>query len=287
MVVITAETLPEGPAFESAAARSHSINISRENVYLDKLSEAQGNKEKFAQAMSGYIGGFVAERYDRLAAELPRQREELRTRLRSELPGSHPRTPDNAGVLILGQFRDYTLRVGAMEEKEVEEAYEGAREGILEAAKAHVEDTSGGDPATTFLRLQRSLFEAKRTYVKDRESGSYPPDCLRLGWEEIPHEVSQGDALFRPAPRAEFVGWVDEDYLYFEKEAAYAAVSGFSQRGGTPFGIKPMALWEAMARSGTSLNERKRNDTTARIEGRTKRVVQVPRPAVLEEDRAF
>ena len=91
---------------------------------------------------------------------------------------------------------------------------------------------------------------------------------------------------FHAASKAEFVGWADESFLYLDKEAAYAAVSGFAQRGGLPFGIKPKALWEAMSRSGKSLVDPGRNDTTAKIEGKTRRIIQIPRELVVDEDEA-
>src|SRR5919199_131081 len=55
LVIATAEALPEGPAFESAAARAFSINLSREDVNLKKLSELQQRKAALAQAMTGHI----------------------------------------------------------------------------------------------------------------------------------------------------------------------------------------------------------------------------------------
>ncbi|MGH3147484.1 MAG: CHC2 zinc finger domain-containing protein, partial [Rubrobacter sp.] len=39
LVIATAEALPEGPAFESAAARSLSVNLSRSDIDLGCLSE--------------------------------------------------------------------------------------------------------------------------------------------------------------------------------------------------------------------------------------------------------
>jgi hypothetical protein len=79
------------------------------------------------------------------------------------------------------------------------------------------------------------------------------------------------------------VGWVDENHLYLEKDAAYAAVAGFAQRGGIPFGIKPRVLWEALKRAGMSLTDQGRTDAVTRIEGKPKRVVQVSRAAVFGE----
>jgi hypothetical protein len=86
--------------------------------------------------------------------------------------------------------------------------------------------------------------------------------------------------MYRPKRGAEFVGWADADHLYLDREAAYAAVAAFTQRGGLPFGIKPRALWGALKRAGVSRTDANRADTTARICGGTRRVVQVPRESV-------
>jgi hypothetical protein len=291
VVVVTAEALPEGPAFQSAAARSLSINLSKEDVDLARLSDLQRDKQKLSMAMRDYIS-YVAERYEQLAKELPAQREVLRNRLQGKLPDSHPRTPDNAAALIvaLEQLKNYSVSVGGLDKTEARERYKVARDGVLTAARAHTEATRGGDPASTFVEILRSLFAAKRAYVRDRESGNHPPNCLRMGWEdpeaafESPDGFVRVTPTFRPATKAEFVGWADESFLCLDKEAAYAAVSGFAQRGGLPFGIKPKALWEAMSRSAMSLTDPGRNDTTAKIEGKTRRIIQIPRELVDDED---
>jgi hypothetical protein len=293
VVAVTAEALPEGPAFQSAAARSLSINLSKSDVDLAKLSELQRDKQMLRVAMTGYVS-YVAGSYERLAKELPVQREELRDLLRDKLPGSHPRTSDNAAALIvaLRQLTEYSMSVGAMAEAEAKKWYKMARNGVLTAAKAHTEATRGGDPASTFLGFMSSLFAAKRAYVKNREYGKIPPwQCLQIGWEDMAAAWEDPNATdpverFHAASKAEFVGWADESFLYLDKEAAYAAVSGFAQRGGLPFGIKPKALWEAMSRSGKSLVDPGRNDTTAKIEGKTRRIIQIPRELVVDEDEA-
>jgi hypothetical protein len=292
VVAATAEALPEGPAFQSAAARSLSINLSKNDVDLAKLSELQRHKRMLSVAMAGYVS-HLAGRYARLAKELQGQREALRNRLPGKLPGSHPRTSDNAAALIvaLQQLKDYSVSVGAMGETEAHERYKAARDGVLQAARAHTEATGGGDPASTFVEIMRFLFAAKRAYARVRESGNNPPECLQIGWEDLHPTFKDRDTIapafrFQIAPRAEFVGWADESFLYVDKQAAYAAVSGSAQRGGIPFGIKPRALWEAMSRSGKSLADPGRSDTTAKIEGKTKRIIQIPRELVVGEDEA-
>ena len=279
MVIATAEALPEGPAFESAAARSLSINLSRGDVDLAKLSELQEHKGMLSQAMAGYID-FLIPQYDLLSRELPAYQSELRDKARRALGDSHPRTPDAAASLSLGlvMLKKYAVTVGALSREEADEFLARSEAGVIEAARAHTEATSGGDPATRFIEILGSLFDGGGAYAKDRETGAEPDDWADFGWER--RQAQDGTDII-PVRGASFVGWVDENHFYLGKDAAYAAVSSFAQRGGIPFGIKPGALWKALARSGVSLVDLGRTDTVVRVEGRPRRAVQVPRARVL------
>ena len=279
MVIATAEALPEGPAFESAAARSLSINLSRGDVDLTKLSELQRDKGLLSQAMARYID-FLISQYDLLCRELPAYQSQLREKARQALGDSHPRTPDAAASLSLGlvMLKKYAVTVGGLSREEADEFLVRSEAGVIEAARAHAETTSDGDPATRFIEILGSLFDGGGAYAKDRETGADPEDWADLGWER--RQVQDGTDII-PERGASFVGWVDENHFYLDKDAAYAAVSSFAQRGGIPFGIKPGALWKALARSGVSLVGPGRTDTVVRVEGRTRRAMQVPRATVL------
>jgi hypothetical protein len=151
---------------------------------------------------------------------------------------------------------------------------------VLEAARLHTEATQGGDPATRFIEILRSLFEAGRACVKDRETGKEPPDFEELGGERYETQYDEGVI---PKKAAEFVGWADDTHLYLDKEAAYAAVAGFAQRGSIPFGIKQRALWAALKRFGLSLAHEGRTDTLVRVQGKPRRVVQIRRGTIRQE----
>jgi hypothetical protein len=282
VVIATAEALPEGPAFESAAARALSLNVTREDVNLVRLSDYQNSSDELSCAMAGYIE-WVSERYDALCKRMPIHREGLRDRLRGELAGSHPRTPDTAAALIGGltALEAYARSIGALDENSGKEFLSRASAGVIEAARAHIDATKGGDPATRFVELLRSLFEAGKAYARDRESGKQPPGWEELGWEET--DTTSGD-LYQPKRGAEFVGWADDTHLYLDKEAAYATVAGFAQRGAIPFGIKPRALWSTLKRAGVSLADEGRSDTLARVGSKPKRVVQIRRNSIHEEN---
>jgi hypothetical protein len=281
VVVATAESLPEGPAFQSAAARAFAVNVSREEVDLSRLSELQRNKAELPIAMSGYVE-WVAKHYDELAAKLEGLRRQYRDLFAPMLAESHPRTPNTAAALMVGiqTFERFAVGVGAISAEEGKEFLARAVVAITEAAAAHTEATKGEDPATRFVEILRSLFMADKVYVKDREDGTHPEDWASLGWER---RETQNRADILPERSASFVGWIDDQYLYLDKDAAYATVSSFAQRGEIPFGIKPRTLWRALSRSGISVTDSRRTDTLARIEGQPKRVVQIRRAVIFQE----
>jgi hypothetical protein len=181
----------------------------------------------------------------------------------------------------LRTFERFAVAVEAISTVEGEKFLQRATVAITEAAKAHTEATKGEDPATRFVEILRSLFEADKAYVKDREHGTHPEDWATLGWEQ--HEMQQGVDIV-PERRASFVGWVDDQYLYLDKNSAYAAVSSFAQRGGLPFAVRSRMLWTALSSSGINLTDPGRTDTTAWICGKSQRVVQMPRRKIFLTD---
>ncbi len=282
VVMATAESLPEGPAFESAAARSLSVNVSRGVLDVPALSALQRESGALALAMAGYVR-WIGENHARLREGVPAFRERMRAKMRSDLTDAHPRTPDTVAALraSIESLRAYGVAVGV--DKDVAAQFqERAATGIVEAARAHAEATKGGDPATRFLELLGSLFAGGNAHAKARETGEHPPRCQELGWEDETDEQSTN--MYRPKRGAEFVGWADGAQLYLDKESAYAAVAHFATRGNIPFGIKPRALWEALKRAGVSLTDEGRTDTTTKVEGKTRRVVQVPRAMIFGGD---
>jgi hypothetical protein len=101
MVVATAEALPEGPVFESAAGRALSLNLSPKDVSLERLSQLQQDKAALSQAMTGFVE-WVAPQYEDLSRELPARSAALRDQVRAQLAGAHPRTPEAVASMIVG-----------------------------------------------------------------------------------------------------------------------------------------------------------------------------------------
>jgi hypothetical protein len=278
VVMATAEALPEGPAFESAAARSLSVNVSRGVLDVSTLSTLQHERGSLAQAMSGYVR-WIGENHALLRESVPAFRERMRAKMRDNLTGAHPRTPDTVAALraSIESLRAYAVSIG-VDKEEAARFQERAAAGIVEAARAHAEATKSGDPATRFLELLRSLFAGGNAYARHRDTGKHPPRWEDLGWEDETDDKAAD--MYRPRRTAEFVGWADGEHLYLDKEASYAAVAHFAGRGGIPFGIKPRALWDTLKRAGLTVADEGRTDTLARVEGRPRRIVRLHRAAL-------
>jgi len=251
----------------------------RDDVDLPLLSELQRTKNELGVAMHGFIS-WAAENYEGYKTLLPEKRREYRERLAPSLAGSHPRTPTMVAALMVGfrMFATFATATCAITTEERELLLARGETAIVQACRLHTENTAGEDPATRFLDILRSLFSAERAYAKDAEYGCHPDDWAELGWES--RETQDGEDIV-PGKKATFIGWVDEEFVYLDKDPAYATVSEFVQRGGIPFGIKPRTLWQSLKRAGLTLCSTNRTDTTKRIEGKTRRVVQLRRSAIL------
>jgi hypothetical protein len=119
--------------------------------------------------------------------------------------------------------------------------------------------------------------DGRGVHFRDRTTGGKPggddsdEDVYGpLGWE--PAYIGQ-----QPRNGSKFVGWVDDQFFYLDKDAAYAAVQEYAKRGDIPFGIKPRQLWEGLAKSGKSVANAGRVDSQVRVVGKRRWVVQIPR----------
>jgi len=71
-----------------------------------------------------------------------------------------------------------------------------------------------------------------------------------MGWERYETQYDEG---VNPKKNADFIGWADDVHQYLDNEAAYAAVAGFAQRRGIPFGIKLVKWCRSTARTAKKL----------------------------------
>ena len=83
-------------------------------------------------------------------------------------------------------------------------------------------------------------------------------------------------------PGVDFIGWFDADWLYLLPEAAFLSVVRFCRDSGEHFPIRQERLRKDLVKAGISKTDTGRLTASARIDGQTKRVLQINIQAVEE-----
>jgi hypothetical protein len=96
LVISTGEQLPDT---QSLVARLVTVETTKGDVQLGKLSEAQDERDRYPHAMAGYIA-WLRDHWDHFSAVPPDSWRELRTRARRE--GRHLRLPESLASLYHG-----------------------------------------------------------------------------------------------------------------------------------------------------------------------------------------
>jgi hypothetical protein len=73
----------------------------------------------------------------------------------------------------------------------------------------------------------------------------------------------------------DLVGWQDAEALYLLPEAAHQAVTRFCREAGEPFPVRSERLRRDLAQEGLSECDPGRYTTTARVGGRSRRVLRL------------
>ena len=221
MVVCTGEDLPTG---HSIQARLVIVEVDRERLNLDVITELQASGDRLAHAMRGYI--------EWLQPAIPQLRKEMPARLgrlRGELYqiGSHLRQAD-ALAQLRGAFElllEFAEHVGAIGDARATELRAAARQTLWRIGETQGNVLRDLEPAERFITVLGTLLEQRR--VRLVEKGTSPR-----------------------ADDVEAVGWFDEDFAYLLPEAARRRVATFLRESGEAWSHSAHALHKALVRKG-------------------------------------
>jgi hypothetical protein len=221
LVICTGEDLPTG---HSIQARLVIIEVDRERLNLDVVTELQASGDRLAHAMRGYIE-WLQPAIPQLKTEMPARLGHLRGELFQV--GSHLRQADALAQLrgAFELFLEFAEGVGAIDAARATELRAKAvvtLRGIGEAQSTALRDL---EPAERFISVLGTLLEQRRV-------------CL----------VEKGHS-----PRAddvEAIGWYDQDFAYLLPEAARRRVATFLRESGEAWSHSARALNKALVRKG-------------------------------------
>ena len=254
LLVSTGEDLPSG---QSILARLLSVEVEREKLNMELITEAQQKADRLPHAMAGYID-WLTPQMDRLPEYLSAQWRENRTRFTSN--GGHLRIPEILAYLTLGMdlFAACALDIGALSETGVRELSDRTYTALIRLGEAHARRVIEEDPADIFLSTLSAML-AQGTAI--------------LSHRDIATDLSN------------IVGWNDEEYAYLIPKAAHNAIGHYLRQGGGHFPYSPQALYKALDARGILVRGKDGKSTRQiKIRGKNQRVLQIPLQS-LEADR--
>jgi hypothetical protein len=184
---------------------------------------------------------------------------------------AHRRTPEILASLAagFGVFLTFARAAGAIAEREREELWTRGWAALGEAASAQAQHQSGAEAARRFLELLRSAIAAGRAHLAGPE-GERPSEEEAWGWRCDHHGNWE--------PKGERVGWLENDHVYLEPDAAYAAVQRLGAEVGDRLALTPQTLRRRLKERGVLVStEPQRRMLTVRptLEGHRRDVLHL------------
>jgi len=200
------------------------IEVERERLNLDVVSELQASGVRLTHAMRGYIE-WLQPAIRHLQKEFPARLGRLRGELHQI--GSHLRQAD-ALAQLYGGFElllEFAEHVGAIGDTRAAELRATARQTLWRIGEAQTNVLRDLEPTERFITVLGTLLEQRR--VRLVEKGTSPR-----------------------ADDVEAVGWFDQDFAYLLPEAARRRVATFLRESGEAWAYSAHALHKALVRKG-------------------------------------
>ncbi|WP_322755990.1 hypothetical protein [Frankia sp. Cas3] len=228
-VLATGEDLPPG---HSLRGRLYIAELGHDALNWDALTICQHHARDgiYALAFAGYIRWLAAQMdadpgfADALAVH--------RTQLRAAATtaGQHRKTPDMVASLTLGWrvWLDYAATIGAITTDQREALYLRVWHALITGADTQADAQQDANPVRIYLDSLKASIVGGHAHLTDLD-GRCPPRAPAWGWVS---ELVGGDLVDRP--RGSRIGWVDQDHVYLDPDAAYAMAVRHGRSTGLP-----------------------------------------------------
>jgi hypothetical protein len=271
LILSTGEDVPRG---HSLRARMSVLELGRDELDWDKLTQCQKAAANglYAQAMSGYLR-WLAEFYEGLQERLKEEHAELRAL--ASTSAQHRRTPSIVADLALGlrYFLRFARESGAISTQKTEELWKEGWLALGATASAQFQHQVADEPTRRFRELLGAAIASGLAHVADPK-GDQPRHPTAWGWREVSVGTGENE---RTAWRQQgsLVGWVEEDSLYLEPEAAYATAQRQGQDSGDQLTITGRTLRKRLDEGGLlqSVDKKRQVLTVRKVVGGRRREV--------------
>jgi hypothetical protein len=274
----------------SILPRTIIVEVTKCDIDPGKLTACQADAAAglYAQSMSGFIR-WLAARRDDVAKELHDETLKLRDATTSE--ARHRRIASNAATMLAGWkiLLRFVQEAEAIGDEQANDLFERARDAFQKLAERQDAHHAAADPVKTFARLLSAVIGSGMAHLMDKE-GCQPSPAGAYGWTQQMHGhgFSERENWY---PQGSRIGWLDDDDLYLEPEAAYAAIKKLAASQGTAFAISQTTLWKRLDEKGMlKSKEPGRLQAKASLQDRRVRVIHLPADiigVVSEEDKGL
>jgi hypothetical protein len=243
LFLITGEDVPRLP---SVRARMAIIELRPDDLDWARLTDCQADADGglFATAMAGYLR-FCAARYE----EIQRRRVEEIRKFRDAAHHSeqHRRTATVVAQLAFGgkillEFWEFS---GAISSVRAAQLFDEWWRVLGEAAADQQIHQASSDPVQRFLELLRAALASGQAHVAYRD-GTEPPNRRAWGWQGIERQTNEGPVT-EWRPQGARIGWIEDDDLLLEPEAAFTVAQRGARDQGDGFSISPRTLRQRLA----------------------------------------
>lgn len=237
------------PRRRSALGRSLIIEFTPGMINFDNLKRCHDAAcaGHYAMTISCYAKYLAAPgRLDARRQELRRLASGYQAAALKHTPGCHPRQAEAVAELIAAWrlFLGFAVAQGALTRNRADAHVDKVRGQLFDLLAVQASIQTESDPGEIFLDLVRSLLASKRA-VLNATDGTMPPVDIAgaCGWERVEISTKVGPVRdWQPAPGSARIGWVDDDHVYLDPAAAYAAAEKLARETRQVLGTQRQTL---------------------------------------------
>lgn len=254
LCLVTGEDAPT--AGQSTTARYISIELTKDCVDTNVLTELQKSTDSLSQTMRSYIESINVE-------TLPEKLYEMFVKLRERatVEGQHARIPETIAWLQIGVGMGLThaLGHGAINQAEKEQILKESWEALLQLAESQAKSIEGERPTQQFLGALSEMLTSGKIYTRyiSDEGG-----------------VSE-----------DFIGWYDANTFYLLPGTTYNAVTKFFANRNAHIAVSEKTLWKQLEQENTLIPGTEGRTVKKTFGGgKRQRVIQIPKWALEFEE---
>ena len=238
VIISTGEIYPRG---QSLAGRILFIDLVKGEIESARLAACQHDRDagRYASAMSAYIC-WLLPRLEQTHARVRQLAADITADMRGA--GLHARTPGVLAELMAGAtcFLAFAVACGAITPAKADELEQRIWRGLRAAGGGQAEHQLSQDPTRRFIELFNAALGSGSAHVATTE-GICPEHAATYGWR---NDATRGWEAKGPR-----VGWIDDETLYLEPDAAYKAAQSMATDG-SEIAVSATTLWKRMDEAG-------------------------------------